>query len=300
MSGLLCDAHEQDSLSLVNSSCLAAIPVPTCLNDLYLINDKSKGRLIAQDRNPLVLIPESTSRISGNAQDENPTVASSLSLSDRPWRAWKQHLSQVLSTNKRRISTVAHNWFVKNAANVAIDTLETVLWKAHDWHYSPSLECTASSSRSTNTASSSRSTSTASSSRSTNTASSSRSTNTASSSRSTNTASSSRSTNTASSTSSTCAASNRQVTVDAAEAFKKYNVGLTYTTITPPPLLPGLVGLLIVLYLIIILGLLIVLYLIIILNWLYPLPILNVPESKPPKRNRRNRNHRNRNHRNRR
>jgi hypothetical protein len=47
---------------------------------------------------------------------------------------------QVFSTSKRRISTVAHNWFVKNPANVAIDTLETVLWKAHDWHYSPSLE----------------------------------------------------------------------------------------------------------------------------------------------------------------
>ncbi|SAM00029.1 hypothetical protein [Absidia glauca] len=133
-------AQEQDSLSLVNSSRLAAITVPTYVTDIYLNNDKSKGRLIAQDRNPLALIPKSTSRVSGNARGEKPTVACSLLLSDRPWRAWKQQLSQVLSTNKRRISTIAHNWFVKNAANVAIDTLETVLWKAHDWHYSPSLE----------------------------------------------------------------------------------------------------------------------------------------------------------------
>ncbi|SAL95101.1 hypothetical protein [Absidia glauca] len=132
--------QEQDSLSLVISSRLAAIPVPSSLTGLSLNNDKSNDRLIAKDHNPLALIGKSTSRVCGNARGEKRTAACSLLLSDRPWRTWKQQLSQVFSTNKRRISTIAHNWFVKNAVNGAMDTLETVQWKVHDWHHSPSLE----------------------------------------------------------------------------------------------------------------------------------------------------------------
>lgn len=132
--------EELDSRSMVISSHFAAIPVPSYVTNPYLNNDDSKVQPTAKDHNPLALMGKTTSRICGNVRGEKRSVACSFLLSDRSWRVWKQHLSQVFYTNKRRVSTIIHNWFVKNAVDGALDHLETIQWKIHDWRYSPSLE----------------------------------------------------------------------------------------------------------------------------------------------------------------